>query len=527
MHSSITLFLISLLFSIAPTTAASIWHVSIFEAPAPPPGKGAPIQASALRDPAYLPAQIAGIVAAYVVSVLIIGSALLFVGRRLRRAAQESPRTLAIEMMKPLNTNLPRATDPFGVSPATTNTVQSPSPADHLDMKRGWSKLGKRQSRRASSGMGSQEKGHRRQQPSIQSSVVTFDESVIEDDRERNEKEMERLYAAVMDHDERKAASVDDFGKRQIQHPPELQHLRHSQQTPVSSPDPNSRFPARTLTKSPRASNRPTPLSIHSRTSSRSSFGSFSKARGIKGLPISPPMGSPGVIPDQAYDEHEPLSPRIYTDPGPPPPTPPQKDISHVRADRNGPSDTGDFGHTHRTPRSPTHAIPSYPSIPEAHQPEYQSRDDQGGETHAIGNSGYRSTNDNPKPKRSPAPLALRNQEWSSPSHQPTTRPVQSAPLPLRSMHPTNYNSERAPENIKATILESRAPGHGLRTPRTGVPMTPYSPYMPYTPLTPMTPSRLVTREERKRREKEEGRRVVTVEDAVLEEPDAWGDAYN
>ena len=49
---------------------------------------------------------------------------------------------------------------------------------------------------------------------------------------------------------------------------------------------------------------------------------------------------------------------------------------------------------------------------------------------------------------------------------------------------------------------------------------------MPFTPLTPMTPSRLVTKQERKKREKEEGRRVATVEDAVIEESEMWGDAY-
>lgn len=49
---------------------------------------------------------------------------------------------------------------------------------------------------------------------------------------------------------------------------------------------------------------------------------------------------------------------------------------------------------------------------------------------------------------------------------------------------------------------------------------------MPFTPLTPITPSRLVTREERKRRGKEEGRRVATIDDAVEEEADMWGDAY-
>jgi len=79
---------------------------------------------------------------------------------------------------------------------------------------------------------------------------------------------------------------------------------------------------------------------------------------------------------------------------------------------------------------------------------------------------------------------------------------------------------------IKATVLERKVPNHSLRTPATGVPQTPYSPYMPFTPLTPMTPSRLVTREERKRRGKEEGRRVATIDDAVEEETDMWGDAY-
>jgi len=48
---------------------------------------------------------------------------------------------------------------------------------------------------------------------------------------------------------------------------------------------------------------------------------------------------------------------------------------------------------------------------------------------------------------------------------------------------------------------------------------------MPFTPLTPITP-RLVTREERKRREKGEGRRVLSAEDRVLEEEEIWGDGY-
>lgn len=130
------------------------------------------------------------------------------------------------------------------------------------------------------------------------------------------------------------------------------------------------------------------------------------------------------------------------------------------------------------------------------------------------------------KQKRTPAPLALRTD--SAPSSAPTNQhPLRSAPLPLRNLRPAGYNSDRPASTIKATVLERKAPDRRVPyTPRTGVPSTPYSPYMPFTPLTPMTPSRLVTKQERKRREKEEGRRVATIDDAVEEEADMWGNGY-
>lgn len=51
----------------------------------------------------------------------------------------------------------------------------------------------------------------------------------------------------------------------------------------------------------------------------------------------------------------------------------------------------------------------------------------------------------------------------------------------------------------------------------------PYSPYMPFTPITPITP-RLVTRQERRRMEREGGREVVR--ERVKGEAEMWGDAY-
>ncbi|KAL2050016.1 hypothetical protein ABVK25_009743 [Lepraria finkii] len=532
------LILHSLLLTAA-ATPKNIWHVSIWEAPAPPPGKGPPISASALRDPKYLPAQIASIIGAYIFSVIFIGTAILLVGRRLRRAAQASPGTLAMEMMKPVKQDVPNAFDPSPISPSESNPY-GPSPQSTVDMKHDWPSpnpnRNPNKSARSSGGWGSIVKGgHKKQQPSVQSSVITFDESVIEDDKERNQREMERLYAAVMDHDEKKSTSVVNLSEEQQsrspispQYPPEFQHLRSTQQlASVPPPRSDTKSPSRTLTNSPRTSSKPTPLSVYSRNSSRSSFGSFSKRRGIRNLPISPPMGSPDLIPDynDTYGESEPLSPRVYDDPGPPPPTPPYKKASKSREDhidRLSPRSARFPEPSLRTPRTSVPPTPTIQTIPEVYlsRPELQSRD-----SNKSGSPG-----DLTKPKRTPAPLTLRTQAPNPPSSQRNTpqplNPLRSAPLPLRNQHPTEFNSNRPPSAIKATVLERKVPNQGLRTPQTGVPATPYSPYMPFTPLTPITPSRLVTREERKRRGKEEGRRVATIDDAVEEEGDMWGDAY-
>ena len=509
--------LYKLLWFAAKATSRSIWHVSIFQGPAPPPGEGPPIQTSALRDKSYLPAQIASIIASYVLSLLVIGTAIIFVGRRLRRAAQASPKSLSMEMMKPVKPDMVTEFDPSPISPSNQNSFGA-SPDSTIDMKINWPSPGK--SLRGSSAWDSIRRGHRKQPSESQASVVTFDESVIEDDKARNEREMERLYAAVMDQDEKQSSSnVNLAGQQQSRCPPELQHLRDEAQQ-SAPPTTDSRSPARTHTRSPGTSSRPTPISIHSCNSSRSSYGSLGKKHSLRGLPISPPMGCPGLAPDynDGYGETEPLSPRIYPDPGPPPPTPDEQKAARFRHEQ--------MDNTRLSPRDAKFPITSLrKGGPIPPSPGVQTQT-----IHEVTSRPEPKTRSGDRPiipkKKVPAPLALRTQAAAGASAQ--HHPLRTAPLPLRNAHPTNYNADRPQPSpaIKATVLERKAPGHSLRTPMTGVPMTPYSPYMPKTPLTPMTPSRLVTRGERKRREKQEGRRVPTTEDAVEEEPDMWGDAY-
>lgn len=511
------LYLIAL---ISPAIALpnNIFHVSIDDGPAPSPADGPPLAASAIRDRSYLPAQIGSIVGAYFLCVLIIGTAILFVGRRLRRAAEASPRTLAMEMVKPFRT-ANNAFDPSPISPSQADPY-GPSPVSTTDMKSAWPSP--EVARHSNNPWGKPTTAHK-QQPSIQSSVITFDESVIEDDKAKAEREMERLYAAVMEHDEQKSRPLSDVRHGQsTQSPPEFQHLRGSG---ASSPPPRTATtsPSRIATISPRVNfPKPSPISTigtinHSRTSSRTSFGSFNTKRGVRSLTISPPMGSPDLIPskNKMYGETEPLSPRYYDNPGPPPPTPPQKANSQRPEPRSPHEQRHD--NTRLSPQRSSFRKPFVPSIQTT--PSDLDTFDEEPPRHAA-----------KPPKRGPAPLPLSVQTQAALGPTPTQHlPLRSAPLPFRALKANNY-SDRPPSTIKATILERKAPNvneRGLRPPLTGVPATPYSPYMPFTPLTPLTPSRLVGRQERKRREREEGRRVVTREDQVMEEGELWGDAYH
>jgi hypothetical protein len=58
--------------------------------PAPSPEDGPPLSAGALRDKSLLPAEIGGILGAYVFVVCIVGIALLLLGRKLRMSVQRA-----------------------------------------------------------------------------------------------------------------------------------------------------------------------------------------------------------------------------------------------------------------------------------------------------------------------------------------------------------------------------------------------------------------------------------------------------
>ncbi|KAL9618958.1 MAG: hypothetical protein Q9160_006352 [Pyrenula sp. 1 TL-2023] len=425
MTISVSAFSLFILFALYFATVVQARPGIVPKGPAPTPKENPSSSTHANDGKNILPYQIISIVGGYVVFTGSILTLLFTVGRRLRRRVQTSNRSLDMEMVKPK-----AGTGDTPVSPIDMKTWPSPtSPVKQTNMT--WTNPS----------------GHRPKP----SDVSSFDDKVLETDRIRNQTEMDRLYAAVAVHDAQRfnAATVvnglpspspsDGDPSPTKRNPPELQHLKSASQQPLShplaptSPPPNSSFnqPQSPSRQSSRASissrlTKASPLSfLHSRASSSASQKSSSNHPNrisVRGLPISPPMGSPDLansIQEQVQPEDaRPLSPRKYT-PGPPPPTP------------------------GRTPRTATAALPPPMAAPPG--------------------------------KRAPPPSAIKTATATTNSSTST--------LPFRAAYSTSLAS--APPT-KTTFLERResqlnpAPRTGQP-----VPYSPYQPFTPVTPFSP------------------------------------------
>lgn len=525
-----------------------LFCVSIDESPAPPPDEGPPFSAHASRNRALLPGQICGIVGSYIGAVLILGTLLLTVGRRLRRQALTS-HAKPMEMVKPSN----RTFDPSPISPAST--------------QRSWyspRRLGKKKSVPNSIRSGFSNPAS----PGMDS-VASFDHSVIEADKQKRQDEMERLYAAVMAQDDRKSAGQTStveipqveppqYSKkappRLLTSAPALAHLRipasnpvsprspttpHTPKSPIRAiyppdspmpPMPNSptspiraEYPTTPLTpgghtyfnqpQSPLRANRDSRTSSFGSTGSAGSGGKKLK-KSLRNLRISAPI----MKNDNSDGARTPLSPRFYTDPGIPPEPPTARTM-----DSNYP-----------------------PTTPGTAKSWRYGEDDDNEELDTIQDL------PRPAPQRMSSytynntPQQLTNTASTRPD--PTTNNRSPQKQPIASVNNTlpfrQYQTQNNPQNISSSYqphLQSvplQSPGFNTKTtylersrdmlgaPRTGL-ATPYSPYMPFTPLTPVTPH-LTSRRERKQREREErtARTAIVEEEAVADDGELWSSGY-
>ncbi|KAH8700520.1 hypothetical protein BGW36DRAFT_374317 [Talaromyces proteolyticus] len=403
-----------------------------------------------------LPVQVGGIVASYIIFDALVVCLLLLVGRRLRRAVQASNYTLEVVMIQP--GKITASTDPSPIS----GDISFPSPVQPSS-RGGWNMS-----------WSSMAKHHKGGHASTNNSVTTVDESVVSADKRRAQEEMEFLYAAVMEHDARKAASsansspvleneqqVTTFSPlgSPVESPLHSPHLfppprpepQHQYQTPLS-PRQGSTTTTTNKSRTSQRLSRISNLSIFSPSRLSSNSNKLKSPRSIRDLPISPPVRSPDVARTATFDNSAPLSPRMYT-PGPPPLAP----------------------LTTASSSTPKPVPASFALQPISLQSTPRSN--------------------------APAPLSITSSNTMLPFRQQFNPPLSAPPT-------------------KTTILER--PLHVPGGPRTGMP-TPYSPYMPFTPVTPLTPSRFVTKREKRMKDKSNGLRVLHEDDMVKGDDEMWG----
>jgi hypothetical protein len=456
--------LVSLLLTVAAVAAAPSpydFHDNYREK-APSPESGPPASFHATRERSRLPYEICGIVGGYLFTVLIWGLLLITLGRTMRRKALNPPKALELEMEPKLQL---QPQPPVHQAPPTPMSARSAT---------SWFKKFKK---------GDSIAGSTPVSPIVQS-PTSFDQSVLDADRERAQVEMERLYAAVMDHDAKKHSR---HGSTESAVPAPQQHRRRpsalsTDTTPISPiraiypPSYPNMQPPQSLPRNSlrdRDSNITVPASPRS-ILKRSTPTPKSPRFNLKNLRISAPIQSYGGA-SPTDEARTPLSPRFYPNPGAPP-SPPTQETSPV---------------------SPPLPLPSLQPIASPRRPRDLNL------------------------TISPPPPSVPRITVGTPSQRSATATPTSS-LPFRAYSSTTPVSP----GIQTTILSHNPAKHSLQTPRTGVPFTPYTPYMPFTPVTPVTPH-LVTRRERREKKKEgRGLRGVQEEIMVQSPKDIFGEAY-
>lgn len=518
--------------------------------PAPPPDKGAPLSAGAIRDPAFLPAQIGGIVGSYALSLVLVALLLLALAktRRQHLEAAELPEEDKADLLtfnpfpQPFllqseeeyqqavhEQGLRSPTSPYKnfshpLSPTRSGPL-SPTKSHHS----GWTIPGSPTSTILAAG-----------------ADFSVNQAVVQQDKAMAQAQLEDMYKYVMEHDEAKQAGKD-------------------YQPPLVSPTARSTTGGTTAPGTPVTpgfrKSKPAGLNLareektQSRSSSLLSFLRSPRKSKHQGMNISSPIITPmsATFPSNHDQEMGPMTPRSYGAVPPPSqsdlpfrraaaganslPTPEMSPVSAGGIDERidaalGRPPTRDrkksFGVETRETRSDKSS---------SHGREVSAESGSGSNSDAEpvsavsekSTSGLVGLPSSPKPSvnRFPSmdslPASPRPGSTFSRASKPSAIRAGGA-LPLRAYEPSLASPSIPREGTKQTVFTRPAgplsPGimSGMRTPWTGAPV-PYTPYQPFSPVVPITPS-LVTRADRKRMRRFEPK-TPTVE-MVRGEDDVW-----
>jgi hypothetical protein len=476
--------------------------------PTPSPEDGPPLSAGALRNPAYLPAQIGGIVGAYAVSLVIVASVLLLLAKTRRDHLAAGEDDLEDEyhfefaFSQGLNPGDKAGFYPYPEQPQTPKSPiknfsyptpttpsadqgQSPYPS-HNQGPNPYTLSGS-YSTYSTSSLGASTLGVN----------YLVDQRVVAADREMAQQQLEEMYKYVMEHEAAKEAGTP------IEGPP----------APLAKLAANAPPPKSGILKG--GKNKPAKLDLsndeperQSRTSSILSAFKSPRKKAPKGIKISSPIMTPmsGTFPRENGEEMNVIPPRHYA-PASPPPVPVDQQ-PYVRAGRYpGPV----------SPITPPDMSPeSTQSIDErigAQFGHYRMDSQAPTEVDPVSATSERSTTPLVGLPSSPKPTSTRFPSLPSSPKPGATFPTSPRPgasfsrpnppsavrtggtLPLRAYEPAL--SSPSLQTTKQTTFERAPLSPGMRTPWTGAPV-PYSPYQPFSPVVPVTPS-LVTKADRKR----------------------------
>ncbi|KAL2150859.1 hypothetical protein VTH82DRAFT_7422 [Thermothelomyces myriococcoides] len=444
--------------------------------PAPPPEEGPPISAGALRDPAYLPAQIGGIVGAYALSLVLVAILLLVLSKRRRehlenrdkppeeqqggffagfnpfpqpfllqseeeykKQLEAFQRLTELEQQQQFHFFKPQREQSFQqlsleipTSPARNLSFPSASP---LSPTR--------------TGPLSPTKSQRSAVTSSPTSTVrapglehVVDKTVLQRDRTMAQQQLENMYKYVMEHEQAKAEG------REYEGPP----------LPVPS---SAASPAKASKKE---KNKPSSLNLsrddkgQSRGSSFLSFlKSPRKSKMNANVTISSPILTPmsGTFPRRDDQEMSAMQPRQYA-PAAPPPVPSSSDVSFRRAAGSVAGSTH-----HHQPPSPDISPVSSQSIDSRidaaigkppSKPTWREQHEREG----------RSGNHNASQSVNPSPTSTTgdHEPVSASSEQSTTRLVglPASPRPNATRFPSEISLPASPRPQQQSFQQQPAP---------------------------------------------------------------------
>jgi hypothetical protein len=472
--------------------------------PAPPPADGPPLSAGASRDKALLPAQISGIIGAYLFALVIVAVGIFIARRRVRQRIDLAFKSRDIELLEQdlVSHNNVFGFDPSPVSPLAVRTnfswpVQEKGPNPYVYPPVSPHSTTSPYSPTTPPSLGD---------PNVDSRIVQRDQRIME-------RGLEDIYAHVMEQEEAKANGVS------VENLPPLPQLRSS---PPLNSEPRMSSPPKKIEKQRPAnimvSDEGKPSKTSRASSIISSIISPRKSSFKKEMQISSPLQSPREPYGQrsTADEREPLSPRYYAPP-PPPPVPKDQAPFHPAPRQNSQSSAVSQTRTIAEQLEPYGPGAQSVFVNKTSSPE-----------------SFASQKTGPSLPASPRPLQT-SFPASVHSATPSSATSSMRQLPLRQFEPalTSPSYSSFQQSTKTTTFERKAPDPS-RGPLTGGPRTggapwspgavPYSPYQPFSPMVPITP-RLVTKEDRKVMKKQE-KKLGNLGSPTLVEDDLWDSGY-